>query len=159
MYTLQMADFGRKGNAELFLANTFGDSLGCRKGLWLVDRCWWFQRKDGLKSPIFVMGPKPPTREYESWWSILEAFPVLCLLVLWQFYNWTGAFPWTNLKSMNASSWFRLSQCWKAEKHDQTARHGLQCNYYNIFFVTLSLSTVKQTDCSLIWPAGYSYTV
>ena len=36
----------------------------------------------GLKSPIFVMGPKPPTREYESWLRILQAFTVLCLVVI-----------------------------------------------------------------------------
>lgn len=56
---------------------------------------------------------------------------------------------------MNTSSLFCLSQ-WKAEKHDQTARHGLQRITRTVICVTLPLSTVKETDCSLIWTAGYS---
>ena len=61
-------------------------------------------------------------------WELVEHF-VNCPRVV-AVLQLNGCFS-MNKPSMNASSWFRLSQWWKTEKHDQRARHGLQCNYYN----------------------------
>ena len=111
----------------------------------------------GLKSPIFVMGPQPPTREI---WELAEDFASFPGVVPGCYSSSTTKrvhLHEQNWNPMNTSdsSLFCLSQ-WKAEKHDQTARHGLQRIATTVICVTLSLSTVKETDCSLIWTAGYS---